>query len=115
MKPSDIPSFFRASDLPSETLDNGIRRGIFNAPGFQFLEYRFPPDATFPIHSHEGNEQMGLVLDGTIEMTIGDETRVLRTGDYYYVPRGVPHGARTLDVPVRMLDLFSPAREDLKG
>lgn len=115
MEPTQIPTFFRASDLPSETLHNGVHRGIFNAPGFQFLEYRFPPDATFPVHSHEGNEQMGLVLEGTIEMTIGNETRVLRKGDYYYIPRGTPHGSRTLDVPVRMLDLFSPPRDDLQA
>ncbi|TVQ36065.1 MAG: cupin domain-containing protein [Spirochaetaceae bacterium] len=114
MNSNDIPSFFTVHDLPSETLENGIQRGIFNAPGFQFLEYRFPPDAAFPLHKHEDNEQMGLVLEGRIEMTIGGETRELGAGDYYYIPRGVEHGTRTLDKPVRMLDLFSPPREDLQ-
>ncbi len=114
MKSNEIPSFFTVHDLHSETLENGVQRGIFNAPGFQFLEYRFAPGAIFPVHSHEANEQMGLVLEGSIEMTIGDETRKLSPGDYYYIPRCVPHGIKTLDKPVRVLDLFSPPREDLK-
>ena len=114
MNANEIPSFFTVHDLPSETLENGIQRGIFNAPGFQFMEYRFPPGTVFPIHSHEANEQMGLVLEGSIEMTVGEETRVLTAGDYFYIPRGVPHGTKTLDKPVRVLDLFSPPREDLK-
>ena len=42
-------------------------------------------------HSHEHTEQVMLVLDGSLEMTIGSETRELRAGDVCVVNRGVEH------------------------
>jgi quercetin dioxygenase-like cupin family protein len=42
-------------------------------------------------HSHPEAEQLMAVVDGEVEMTIGDETRVLRAGDVACVNRGVEH------------------------
>ena len=42
-------------------------------------------------HSHEHTEQAMLVLEGTVTMTIGDQTRELGKGDVCIVNRGVEH------------------------
>ncbi len=51
----------------------------------------YDPGTTVARHSHEHTEQVMLVLDGSIEMTIGEETRELRAGDVCVVNRGVEH------------------------
>jgi quercetin dioxygenase-like cupin family protein len=42
-------------------------------------------------HSHEHTEQVMLILEGSITMTIGDETRELGPGDVCVVNRGIEH------------------------
>ena len=51
----------------------------------------YAPGTTVARHSHEHTEQVMLVLDGSLEMTIGSETRELRAGDVCVVNRGVEH------------------------
>lgn len=68
-------------------------------------------NVAMPIHSHP-HEQAGTVISGELELTIGGETRLLERGGCFIVPGGVEHGAKTGDIPVRVLDVFSPVRED---
>ena len=66
-----------------------------------------------PMHSHP-HEQVGIIIEGEIEFTIGEETRNLKPGDVYVIPGGVEHGAQTFDQPVKAMDVFSPVREEYK-
>ena len=50
-------------------------------------------------------EQCGVVVEGKIEMFIGDVRRILETMDTYFIPAGVIHGWKTFDVPARILDV----------
>ena len=68
-------------------------------------------DVTMPVHSHP-HEQAGTVLSGELELTIEGESRLIRPGDTFIIPGGVEHGAKTGDIPTRVLDVFSPVRED---
>jgi quercetin dioxygenase-like cupin family protein len=67
-------------------------------------------NAVVPAHSHP-HEQSGTVVSGQIEMTIGGEARWLEPGDTYIIPGGVQHSAKTGETPTRVLDIFSPVRE----
>jgi quercetin dioxygenase-like cupin family protein len=64
-----------------------------------------------PEHRHP-HEQAGYVLSGRVRFTIGGETRVLGPGDMFLVPPDVPHAVSSVDGPARVLDVFSPVRED---
>jgi quercetin dioxygenase-like cupin family protein len=66
-----------------------------------------------PSHSHP-HEQAGIVLEGEIEFTIADETKTLKPGDIYVIPGSVEHSAKVGSAPVRVLDIFSPVRDDWK-
>jgi quercetin dioxygenase-like cupin family protein len=50
-------------------------------------------------------EQCGIVTQGEIEMSVGEERLVLKALDAYYIPSGVTHGWKTFDKPVRILDI----------
>ncbi|MFO0903355.1 MAG: cupin domain-containing protein [Pirellulales bacterium] len=67
--------------------------------------------AEVPLHSHP-HEQGGILLQGKVQLTIGDETRVVEAGSLFIIPPNVPHRAVAVDGPAVVLDVFSPVRED---
>ncbi len=66
-----------------------------------------------PMHSHP-HEQVGIVIEGQIEFNVAGEVKRLKPGQVYVIPGGVEHEARTFDTPVKVLDVFSPVREEYK-
>ena len=73
----------------------------------------FAPDVVVPEHTHP-HEQFGVVLTGELTLTVGGETLLLRPGDMYLVPGGVPHSAKAGPEGFTAAEVFSPVREDLK-
>lgn len=71
----------------------------------------FEPHSEVPNHSHP-HEQLGLMIEGELDLWIGEERRSLRPGDTYVIPGGVPHGARSGSKKALVLDVFYPLRED---
>ena len=64
-----------------------------------------------PRHSHP-HEQAGIMLQGKLELTIGDQSRLCEPGDMFIIPPNTPHRAKSVDGPAVVLDVFSPVRED---
>ena len=52
---------------------------------------RYEPGTTVPRHSHEHTEQVMLILEGSVRMTIGDEHGELGPGDVCVINRGIEH------------------------
>lgn len=67
--------------------------------------------AEVPLHNHP-HEQGGILLKGRLQLTIGDETRVVEAGAMFIIPPHVMHRAVAIDGPAVVLDVFSPVRED---
>lgn len=79
-------------NLPKADINiDGLDAYIFQGDMQQILFMCFDKDVTIDEHSHE--EQWGVVLDGTIELTIGNEKKIFKKGDQYYIPKGVKHSA----------------------
>ena len=58
----------------------------------------------FVWHSHEGSEDVFLVLRGRLEVDLPDQTIILDEGDLLVVPRGVEHRPRA-DEEVHVLNI----------
>ena len=69
------------------------------------------PGGEIPEHRHE-NEQIGLVLEGSVTFTVGDETRELGPGGTWLIPSNAPHRVTTGDRGAVVVDVFSPPRTD---
>lgn len=67
--------------------------------------------AEVPLHHHP-HEQGGILLKGTLQLTIGEETRIVAAGSLFLIPPNVPHRAVAVNGPATVLDVFSPVRED---
>ena len=48
------------------------------------------PDSIVPGHRHD-NEQLGMVITGSVTFTVGDETRELGPGGTWRIPSDTPH------------------------
>ncbi|PKN65999.1 MAG: hypothetical protein CVU57_07375 [Deltaproteobacteria bacterium HGW-Deltaproteobacteria-15] len=55
-------------------------------------------------HEHSF-DQCGIVLEGRMEMFIGQERQVLSTNECYFIPSGERHGWKTFGSQVRILDV----------
>lgn len=69
--------------------------------------------ATIPTHSHP-HEQLGIVVQGEMELTVAGETRLVKVGDVYVVPGGVEHSVRMGDAACQVAETFAPVREEYK-
>ena len=57
-------------------------------------------------------DQCGLVLEGQIEMFVGQERKTLQPNEAYFIPSGQRHGWKTFDGPVKLLDVSQKLRSD---
>jgi quercetin dioxygenase-like cupin family protein len=105
--------FIELDSIRKKQLREGIRSRIVSGNNlmmaFMNVEARF----TDPGHSHP-HEQCGIILEGELEMTIGDDRRTLKKDDVYFIPGGQIHGIKTFDKPCLALDVFSPPREEYR-
>ena len=69
------------------------------------------PNTLVPEHQHE-NEQLGMVISGTLTFRIADETRELGPGDTWTIPSNVPHEVTAGPVGAVVIDVFAPVRAD---
>jgi quercetin dioxygenase-like cupin family protein len=105
--------FVTRAECSRHTIFPGV--DIFTTAGERMMLslVEFAPHAVVEPHSHP-HEQMGLLLEGELTFTIGDETQTLRTGEMWRIPGGVVHRAVAGDRPVKALDAFCPIREDYR-
>jgi quercetin dioxygenase-like cupin family protein len=69
------------------------------------------PDAVVPEHAHD-NEQAGIMIEGSFEMRIGDETREIARGDTWCIPPDVPHAVRVGPEGAVVVEVWVPERDD---
>ncbi len=70
-----------------------------------------PTSEPDPPHSHP-HEQITYVAEGEIYFCVENEKHHLRAGDLFTVPGDVPHSVQLLTARVRLVDTFTPIRED---
>jgi len=66
-------------------------------------------------HSHP-EEQMGYILSGEVEITIGNEKKKCKIGEVYYIPANIQHGFKVVgDNDLEYIEIFSPPKEEHKN
>jgi quercetin dioxygenase-like cupin family protein len=69
------------------------------------------PGAIVAEHSHT-NEQLGVVVEGSVSLTVAGETRELVVGDAYLVPSDLAHSGVAGADGVLLVETFVPVREE---
>ena len=103
MKPPIFPEFITnlpEADLPVE----GARAWLVQGENGQVMFLIAEQQIQIPAHSH--GDQWGIVIDGKMELTIGEKTDTYHQGDSYFIPAGTMHKA-ILNKGFRVLDYFA--------
>ncbi|HFQ5097403.1 TPA: cupin domain-containing protein [Vibrio vulnificus] len=98
-------------DIMLEDLGQGISRKVLaHSDNMMSVEVYFETGAIGAMHSHP-HEQLTYVLSGEFEFTIGDEKKIVKTGDTMYKEPNIEHGCVCLEAGV-LIDTFTPMRKD---
>ena len=63
-----------------------------------------------PLHVHDGEDEVVVILEGTMTYQVGEERGELAAGGLLWFPRAVPHAVANLSgSPVRFLTVVTPA------
>ena len=106
---SDVKDY---NQLIARELFPGIRAKIDHSEQMTVMWVDMDEGAVLPEHHHP-QEQWTNVIEGKLEMTINGVTYTLEAGMVAKLPSDTPHSARALS-NCKAIDIFSPAREDLK-
>jgi quercetin dioxygenase-like cupin family protein len=104
----------KASQTAVTPLGAGRSRYLAHTAGLMVVVVDFndgPASQPDPPHAHP-HEQVTYVAAGEIILVSGEEQRHLATGDLFTVPPNVPHSVQTLSPHVRLIDAFTPIREE---
>ena len=86
----------------------GKEEGVACSASLSVLE----PGAGAPTHFHNGADEVIVVLEGALEMWIGDERRLVGAEHTVSLPAGVPHGFRAVGPgPTRFLAFLPQSGE----
>lgn len=63
-----------------------------------------------PLHVHDVEDEVVLVLEGQLSYRVGDETGTLGAGGTLWFPRGIPHAVAALaGAPCRFVTVVTPS------
>lgn len=83
--------------------EQSLRRKL-EALGYTVTRYSYPPGMYFGPHRHDV-DKIDAVLSGYFRITMGEDSEVLESGDYVFVPRGAEHSAEAMgEAPIVSLD-----------
>jgi quercetin dioxygenase-like cupin family protein len=104
----------KQSEAAKQTIAEGRTRMLAQTDRLMTAVIDFhdgPTSEPDPPHSHP-HEQITYVAEGEIFFCVADEKHRLGPGDLFTVPGGVPHSVQLLTAKVRLVDTFTPIRED---
>ncbi len=112
VKPNFPPNqVFDYYDVQFTELVPGANSRIINSRGAQASFLRMDPGSVFGHHNHP-EEQLMIVLRGSIDEIIMDGVSRMEEGDVLLLPAGMVHGGTNGPLGCDVLDVFYPPRPD---
>jgi len=104
----------KCSEATPTAISQGRSRYLAHLPNLMMVVIDFedgPASQPDPLHSHP-HEQISFVVSGEINVVIGNEITRLGAGDIFTVPPNLPHSIQLLTPKARLVDAFSPIRQE---
>jgi quercetin dioxygenase-like cupin family protein len=103
--------FITDADIEWEEVGPGVRRKIMAYDdSLMVVRVEFEQGGVGTLHQHF-HSQITHVQSGVFEVEIDSEKKLLKSGDAFYIPPHVLHGAVCKEAGV-LIDVFSPMREE---
>jgi len=91
----------------------GLTTRIFAGDQAMLSVVSFEPNAEGTLHSHP-EEQWGIMLEGSGVRTQGGEEIPVKAGDFWRTPGHVEHTLKAGADGAKVLDVFSPPRDEYR-
>lgn len=102
----------RTSEVIQKSPVAGASGAIVHGKSLTTATWTFKKGVALPSHHHP-HEQITVVVEGTVELTVDGKTHTLTAGDHAVIPGDVEHAA-TAVTDATVIDAFHPVREDLQ-
>lgn len=89
----------------------GVRLNAVGGEQVLVCRVSYEPGFGVPLHSHEATEQVMVVLEGEMTLTVAGETRTLGPGDTAVINRGVEHAVGS-DTGCTFVEALAPVPLD---
>jgi len=100
------------TDVSEERLNESISRKMFWGRNIMVTLWELAPNTSLPVHDHV-SEQVTMVQSGSVTLLFPEDTDVtLGPGQMIVIPPSKPHGVKVGEGGCKVMDLFSPIRED---
>ncbi len=104
-------TWVRRSEVPPFSPAPGIQIQPVIGEALMTCWIAMEPGAIVAEHSH-ANEQLGVVVEGSVSITAAGETREMVVGDAYLVPSDLAHSGVAGADGVLLVETFVPVREE---
>ena len=104
-------------DLPALEplrIRDGVAARVVEGERATLAVIELDPESVVPEHAH-GNEQLGVCLQGSMRMRIGDEVREVGPGSTWSIPSNVPHDVEVGPDGCVVAEVFVSRRDDWAG
>jgi quercetin dioxygenase-like cupin family protein len=106
-----VSAFGELAALGPLKIWNGVVGRVVEGDRVTLCVIELDPNSVVPEHSHE-NEQVGVLLTGSVTFRVGDETRRLEPGGTWAIPSNAPHSVETGPDGAVVAEVFAPPRAD---
>jgi quercetin dioxygenase-like cupin family protein len=106
-----VSVFADLAEIGPHRIWEGVAGRVVAGERVTFAVLELDPDSIVPEHAHE-NEQIGVLVAGSMRFRIGEEERELRPGWTWRIPANVPHEVVTGPEGAVVVEVFAPGRTD---
>ena len=100
------------SDIPSRELRPGFFGKFVHGDKSTMTVWNITAGSVMETHQHP-HEQITYILEGELEMRIGNDDYLFTAGATHVISSNTPHSARAI-TDVKVVDFFAPARDDYR-
>lgn len=97
--------------VPPQQIWDGLLARTVHGDRLTLTMVELDPGSVVPEHSHE-NEQLGILLQGSLAFTVGGETEEFGPGGTWTIRSHIPHSVIAGSEGAILIEVFSPVRED---
>lgn len=106
-----MSAFDDVADLRPIAIWDGIVARAMHGERITLAVVELAPASVVADHAHE-NEQLGMVLSGSLRFRVGGEERELGPGEIWRIPANTPHEVHAGPEGAVVIDVFGPPRDD---
>jgi mannose-1-phosphate guanylyltransferase/mannose-6-phosphate isomerase len=96
----------QANNFPKDYRPWGWFESLTNGETFQVKRIFVKPEAALSLQSHRHRAEHWIVVSGTAEVTINDDTKLISENESVYIPKGAVHRLRNPGkVPINLIEV----------